>query len=304
MTDSPQAGATWRTEEVAVLYTDIRDSVALTGRLGEERAQQAIDEHFAILFPIISHWKGRVLKTLGDGLLAVFPDSVSCLHAATQCQQEMRRWNAGRSREEQIRIRIAGHFGPALVGPGDVGGDVPNVAERLLEWALADEVVVSGPFHDRVPTDLPYTIRPLGSHTLPGRGEPIAIFDVQWESDALTVQPEQRIPRPLETVRLVLVFAGREIVHPGPGRRLVVGRTDDSDLAIPNLSVSRNHCEIVHQGGQYVLRDTSLNGTDVELENRVAHLGRGETVALRGEGRIHLGGRDVATVEFRVVTGA
>lgn len=305
MSNQPLAGESLSArneQDVALLLTDIRDSVRLWSELGRRRARKLLEEHDRILFDRIQAHAGVVLKTMGDGLFAVFDDAAPCLDAAADCMQSLRTWNDERPLGEQLRVRMAAHYGRAILERNDVFGDVPNVTSRVLELAQVDQILFTAALCDRLPMSFSWEIRPLGPISVPGKTAPLEIYDLGIEPDQVTISRDSEVPSLEGQTQLELRHGDKTVVHPGVGSRLLIGRSEDCDFPIPHPRVSRHHCEIVYQSGQYLLRDFSLNGTDLHLEDRVQHATRGSLVWLRGRGEIAPGGVEGMTISYRVFT--
>jgi class 3 adenylate cyclase len=58
---------------VTILFTDIEDSTELWARLGDVDGRLLVDQHNRMLFPVISRFDGRIIKTIGDAVMAAFP---------------------------------------------------------------------------------------------------------------------------------------------------------------------------------------------------------------------------------------
>jgi class 3 adenylate cyclase len=127
-------------EQLAIVFTDLADFSDWALEVGDDQALELLrDVGEAIEQPVNANG-GRVVKRLGDGMMAVFSDTGAALDAVT----------AGRDRLKQVecdgyepRIRAGIHFGkPRKIGGDYLGVDV-NIAARLAENASADEVLMS-----------------------------------------------------------------------------------------------------------------------------------------------------------------
>lgn len=94
-------------------------------------------------------------------------------------------------------------------------------------------------------------------------------------------------PSPLS--RLILKYEDVMVQHKGPGHRLTMGRQDGNDLRVTDHHVSRTHAVIEFVNGKYLLRDTSLNGTYVLIQNRQGVTLKNDSMTLINQGLIGLG---------------
>jgi predicted ATPase/class 3 adenylate cyclase len=149
----------------AFLFTDIEAST----RLWEEQPANmgpALERHFAILSAAVESAGGTVLKTTGDGIVAVFGSVPDSLSASLDAQEELTTEDWGPI--GPMRVRMGIHAGEAEHGEGDYFGPVMNRAARIMAAGHGGQVLVSGKVAevagDRLPSGA--TLRDLGSHRL------------------------------------------------------------------------------------------------------------------------------------------
>jgi class 3 adenylate cyclase len=104
-----------------------------------ERLKALRDE---LVAPKIAAHKGRVVKLIGDGVLAEFPSVVEAVACAAAIQEGTSERDGGLAAEERIRLRIGVHLGDIIADEGDIYGDGVNVASRLESLAEPDGVCV------------------------------------------------------------------------------------------------------------------------------------------------------------------
>ena len=75
---------------VGLLFTDLAGSTALYERIGDARAFRLVGEHFSLLSAPIEGNGGALVKTIGDAIMAAFPDGRSAMAAALQMQRSIR----------------------------------------------------------------------------------------------------------------------------------------------------------------------------------------------------------------------
>jgi class 3 adenylate cyclase len=121
---------------VAVLFTDIVDSTAHLVAAGDERWRDILDMHDRVAHRRVHDHRGRVVKSTGDGVLAVFPAAGDALAAARALAEALAPLS--------LQIRAAIHVGEVEVrGDGDIGGINVHVAARLLATAGTGDIVLS-----------------------------------------------------------------------------------------------------------------------------------------------------------------
>jgi len=158
-----------------ILMTDVAESTRLTEELGDSayrRHAKAIDEGVRRCVAAVGGWavEGR---TLGDGLLAVFPSARQAIDAATEC--------VAQSSPGGLTLRIGIHAGDVIEEAGNVHGGAVNVAARICELAAPGRVLVSDAVRmlARTSTDAKFVGR--GGPVLRGVGERHALFEVMVE---------------------------------------------------------------------------------------------------------------------------
>lgn len=137
-------------QEVAILFTDLVEFSAWTLDAGDTMALELLRRMGKAIEPAIEARGGRVVKRLGDGLMAVFDDPHQALEAAL---------DAGRALDG---VEVAGHRPQLRAGihvgtPRQLGGDYfgvdVNVAARVATAAGAGEVLISEAARERLDDD-------------------------------------------------------------------------------------------------------------------------------------------------------
>ncbi len=162
-----------------------------------------------VLTPAIARHHGRVVKLMGDGLLAEFASVVEAVGCAVEVQREMAQRNDGLADDHRIAFRIGVHIGDVVVEGDDIYGDGVNVAARLEAIADVGGVCVSGAVHDDVETKLEVRFRALGPQTLKNIPRPSVVYAVeQGGTDPLKEAAQILYCRTPEGVRLAYTVAG------------------------------------------------------------------------------------------------
>lgn len=123
---------------ITILFTDIADFTAATESGGERAAMRLLDAHDALVIPAISQHRGRVVKNVGDGIMAAFRDPADAVAAAASI---MRKSEGDGRRAFPLRMGLdAGR--PTRRGEDYIGHTV-NLAARLVKRARRGEALVT-----------------------------------------------------------------------------------------------------------------------------------------------------------------
>jgi len=293
---------TGESKDVAVLFADISGSTKLYEVLGDAEAKVLIDEALIGMKTITKRHRGRVVKTIGDELMCVFPNAERGFLAATDMQTLVNALVVTKGVRRMIRVGF--HAGPVIEEKGDVFGDTVNVAARMAGLAKGMQIMTTRSTVDSLPAALRASTRQIAAVAVKGKADDLAICEVLWqESDDLTMAAgAMQSAEPV--VELVLRHAGKELVLGAERPSAMVGRDPSCDLVIGDPKASRQHAKFEKRRDKYFLTDQSTNGTFVTFSGEPEIVLRREEVMLRRAGRIVFGhsGSDPQgdSVEFSV----
>ena len=162
----------------AILFTDIVGSTRYFAEHGDKAGLRLLEVHNSALFPLIEQANGRVIKTIGDSIMAVFAQPVDALRAAFALQRCLEGVRASLPEPDQIHIRVGVHYGLMLEKDEDVFGDTVNLAERVKSAAEADQVYISHALRDLVRNDPRFSLESVGMRRLKGAAEEIELFQL------------------------------------------------------------------------------------------------------------------------------
>ena len=208
--------------------------------------------------PRITDRKGRIVKLMGDGLLAEFPSVVEAVDCAIEVQQALTGHEAEVPEDRRIALRIGINLGDIIVDGTDIYGDGVNIAARLEGLAKPGGICVSGKVHEelRDRTDLPF--EDLGEREVKNIGRPVRVW--QWDpegtapaSEAVNLNEPSPIPDKASIAVLPLdnMSASRDYDY------LADGITEDiiTLLArIPSFFVIARNSSFSYKGQQHDIR--------------------------------------------------
>jgi class 3 adenylate cyclase len=120
----------------AILAADVVGFSRLMG-VDEAGTARALRGHREAISPIITEQGGRIVKTIGDGVLLEFPSVVAAVACAAAIQRLMAERNAAAPADQRMLFRIGINLGDVLIEGDDILGDGVNVAARLEEISEA-----------------------------------------------------------------------------------------------------------------------------------------------------------------------
>jgi len=124
----------------------------------------------------ITHFRGRVVDSPGDNLLAEFNSAVDAVECALAIQQSLREQNTTLHERRRLEFRIGVNAGDVLVEDQNIYGDAVNVAARLEALADAGGLCVSGLVHDLVAPKLPVSWESLGPRAVKNMDRPVPVY--------------------------------------------------------------------------------------------------------------------------------
>jgi len=281
-----------------VLFADVSGSTRLYETEGDAAALDAIGRCIERLSQAAESIGGRVLKTIGDEVMVLFPtpdaaaSAASEMHAAVDTLPPVNGTKLG--------VRIGFHSGPVIQRDNDVFGDTVNLAARLVNQAQKGQIVTSRETVQQLSPALRASTRRLYAITIKGKADRDRgdLCEIEWRpvSDA-TNDPGPRPEARSAAAALRLNYRDLQLVRRRQNDSIIIGRDTSCGLVIPSQNVSRLHCTIVRRHDSFVLRDHSTNGTFVTVDGDGEILLQREDMALRRHGWLALGEPRAETAE-------
>ena len=188
------------------------DVVGYSRLMSEDEAGTAlaVREHREAARPLVAGLGGRIVKTMGDGVLLEFPSIVAAVECALLIQKLMVERNAGTPEAKRILYRIGVNLGDVLIEGDDILGDGVNIAARLEGLCEPSGVLISGTACDHVRGKIDADFVDLGEQTLKNIARPVRVYAVKIGSDITPAMPAASAPikqPPLRLSMVVLPFA-------------------------------------------------------------------------------------------------
>ncbi len=173
-------------KHVTILFTDIEESTKYWDKFGDVQGRLMVDRHNRLLFPLVGKFKGRIIKTIGDSIMAAFAKPEYAMKAAVAMQQTMAMERQGDD-TFNICIRIGIHTGDAIVEKGDVYGDIVNVAARVESISKANEILVSQATVAYIDDQYAFIFKRKGWFVPKGKNKKFYVHTCDWKNHPLLI---------------------------------------------------------------------------------------------------------------------
>ena len=282
-----------------VLFADLRGSTALYETLGNAEATSVVTHCVSALGMPVTDCGGQVIKTLGDGLMAVFSTPAAAVQASVQMHDVLEvmvsRGNerGASSGLRALRLQVGLARGEVVEMAGDCYGDAVNVAARLLDHAGDNETLVTVEVLQGLSLEQRSRFRSLDRLVLRGRVEPVHVHVLggrRGAESAAVTQFGGDVTLSVDPDGMRLVWLDLDRMFSAQQMPVVLGRSPQVTFCVDDSRVSRSHARIDWHSGSFQLTDLSYNGTYVRFnDGEIVSLRRG-SCTLHGVGAVGLGG--------------
>jgi len=270
------------------MFADVSRSTELYETVGDMVAFEAIARCIALMKSRSQALGGRTVKTIGDGVMVVFPSAELAMQAAIDMQLAVAGLPAAAG--QPMSLRIGFHHGPVLPDEtGDVFGDTVNLAARLTALASPGQIVTSKDAVECLSARLRQTARYLYPIRMRGKRQPTELFEAIWQQGTdLTIVGSDLDCVPCSSL-LTLRYGNACVEMNEASAVTTIGRGANMSVVVHDCRASRVHASIECRAGQFVLRDCSSNGTRITIDGGHELILRRDEVTLWGHGWISFG---------------
>jgi adenylate cyclase len=187
----------------AILAADVAGYSRLVGLDEEGTLSRLKALRRTLIDPKIEEHRGRIVKTMGDGLLVQFASAVDAVRCAVDIQHQLAEQNAGIDEGQRIDFRIGINVGDVVIDGEDIHGDGVNVAARLQALSEPGSICVSNSVCEQVRDKLDLTFEDTGEQTLKNIARPVRVYRLRFEA---TSKPPDFMPSDKPSI-VVLPFA-------------------------------------------------------------------------------------------------
>ena len=168
-------GLASKPQNLTLLLTSIQGFAELTSRQTREEHLRMLETYERLLLPLLREYDGKLVRKLGDSLLAVFGSPTGAVLCGMGMQDRLWRHNQEQPPEGQLHVRICLHAGEVLLSQDTVLGEPMEVVKAAEQVALADEVTFTESVN-LARNRAEVTAEPCGTIPLPGRGESLQLY--------------------------------------------------------------------------------------------------------------------------------
>jgi len=161
----------------AILSADVEGYSRLMGE-DEEATIRTLISYRAVISDFVQQFRGRVVDTPGDNILAEFGSAVDAVKSAVKIQNELARRNAELEMGQRMQFRIGVNVGDVVEEDGRIYGDGVNIAARVESMADAGGISVSGRVYDQVENKLNWQYEYLGEKKVKNISRPIRVYNL------------------------------------------------------------------------------------------------------------------------------
>ncbi|MGD2270752.1 MAG: tetratricopeptide repeat protein [Desulfobacterales bacterium] len=266
----------------------------------EEATIRTLNAFREAMSDLITQYRGRVVDTTGDNLLAEFASAVDAVNCAVEIQRELAERNAELSYERKMHFRIGVNVGDVVEEEDRIYGDGVNIAARVEGLAEAGGICISGRVYDQVENKLDLGYDFLGEQEVKNIAKPVRVYRVLSYPGAAAhrvIKAKRAVSKTWRNALLViaaLLFAGavsvvwyfyfRPSVEPASMEKMAFGLPDKPSIAVlPFLNMSGDPTQEYFSDGitEDLITDLSqVSGLFVIARNST-FVYKGKTVKIR-----------------------
>ena len=206
----------------------------------EEATVRTITSYRSTITDLVQQYRGRVVDSPGDNLLAEFASVVDSVNCAVEIQRDLSERNTELAYNRQMQFRIGVNLGDVIEDDGNIYGDGVNIAARVESLAEAGGICISGRAYDQILNKLGLEYENLGEHQVKNISVPIRVYRVLSHPGAAAhrvVQAKETVGRRWRKIAIsaavVVVIAVGLGIWQFYGRRPTVEPASVEKMAFP-----------------------------------------------------------------------
>jgi adenylate cyclase len=169
----------------AILSADVAGYSRLMGE-DEVSTVRTLEAYRKVMSDLIEQFRGRVVDSPGDNLLAEFSSVVDAVQCAVEIHEVIRAKNEELPEDRRMLFRIGVNLGDVIEEGDRIYGDGVNIAARLEGLAEAGGICISGSAHEQIENKLAMGYEYIGEHTVKNIAKPVKVYRVPMGPKAVT----------------------------------------------------------------------------------------------------------------------
>jgi class 3 adenylate cyclase len=175
--EHPPVDSAFRT----IMFTDMKDSTAITTRLGDAVALEYFRTHNAVIRQALKTYHGREIQHTGDGFMTSFASASNAVACAVAAQRAFAARNS-RHPKTPINVRIGICAGEPVEEDHRLFGSTVQLTSRICDTAAPDQILAAPVIRDLC-LGKPFTFSDRGEWTLKGFEQPLRLYEVRWREE-------------------------------------------------------------------------------------------------------------------------
>jgi adenylate cyclase len=167
----------FRRKLTAILSADVKGYSRLMGE-DEEATVRTITAHREVISKVVRKYRGRVVDSPGDNILAEFISVVDAVQSAVEIQEVIRAKNAELPENRRMQFRVGINLGDVIQEGERIYGDGVNIAARVESLAEGGGICLSGSAYEQIENKLALGYEYIGKHTVKNIVKPIRVYKV------------------------------------------------------------------------------------------------------------------------------
>jgi class 3 adenylate cyclase len=162
----------------AIMFTDLKDSTAMTTQLGDAKAMHLLHIHNSLIRNSLRDHAGREVKHTGDGIMASFTSIPHAIECTIAIQKAFVNYNK-QNEETPLHLRIGLSAGEPVEEDNDLFGVTVQLASRICNYADPGQILAAEVIFDQYPGEKSLFSN-LGKIALKGFDHPVQVYEVRW----------------------------------------------------------------------------------------------------------------------------
>jgi adenylate cyclase len=257
----------------AVLAADVAGYSRLMGRDEEGTLANLKSFRKTLVDPAIAAYRGRIVKTTGDGVLVEFASAVDAARCAAEVQCSVARQNADVPQDLRIEFRIGIHVGDIIIDDNDIFGDGVNIAARLEGIAMAGGICISDDAYRQIRGKIDIAFDDIGEQTLKNIAEPMRAWRMRLAGeDASAIRPDST---PIRVQDLALPDKPSVVVLPFDNMSAEPGQDYLADGIVEAITAALSCIRsffVIARSSAFTYKGRATNARNIGKELGVAYL--------------------------------